>query len=335
MDSTEKALETIAPYVVRTPLVKSIELSKSLDCELYYKYEHLQTAGSVKARGAFLKLLSAGDGEMPEGFVTASSGNHGLSLALAAKQAGAKFKLFMPETTPPSKIEKVKAVGVDLVLGGTSWDDANDAALAHAKTSGFKYVHAFDDDTLVLGHSTAALECLQDQPHFDVAICSIGGGGIAKGFLGYLKSRLPDVRCYGVETYGAESMLTSFQHDKIMTLPAITSKASGIGVRAPVKSTFDFARQNLEGLVAVSDHASALAQRAILDGDKQLVELAASCCIAALQAGKIPDIKGKKVLVLLCGGNVISSELGLENTAAPKEPVFLPNRIRAQASFNP
>jgi len=334
MDKTEKALEVIAPYIVKTPLLKSRDLSKKLGCELYFKYEHLQVAGSVKARGSFLKIFSA-ERANPKGYVTASSGNHGLSIALASQKAGVKLKLFMPETTPESKIQKVKALGVDLGITGTSWDDANDAAFAYGKETGAEFIHAFADPTIILGHSTAALECLQDMPSVDIAICSIGGGGIAHGFLGYLKGKLPNLRCYGVETYGAESMLTSFQHNRVMTIPEITSKASAIGVRAPVDETFNFAKKNLNGLVAVSDHAAAVAQTTILNYDKQLVELAASCCVAALQAEKIPDIQGKKVLVLLCGGNTTVSELGLEATAQPKPPTFLANDKRAVVSCCP
>lgn len=334
MDKTEKALEVIAPHIIKTPLLKSRDLSKKFGCELYFKYEHLQMAGSVKARGSFLKVFSA-ERVNPKGYVTASSGNHGLSIAMASQQAGVKLKLFMPETTPESKIQKVKALGVDLGITGTSWDDANDASIAYAKETGAEFIHAFADPTIILGHSTAALECLQDMPSIDVAICSIGGGGIAHGFLGYLKSKLPDIRCYGVETYGAESMLTSFQHNRVMTLPEITSKASAIGVRAPVAETFNFAKKSLNGLVAVSDHAAAVAQTTILNYDKQLVELAASCCVAALQAEKIPDIQGKKVLVLLCGGNTALSELGLEATAQPKPPTFLANDKRSSIACCP
>jgi threonine dehydratase len=318
-----KALDKISGSIVRTPLLRSEEFSRAFGCNLYFKYEHLQITGSVKARGAFLKVPSKKTG-VRQGYVTASTGNHGFGMALAAQRSGSDFKLFMPTTVDRQKIQKAQFLGADISLCGASWDEANQAALAFSKESGWEFVHTFDDETVVAGHATAALECLQEHPKFDVALCSIGGGGLARGFLGSLKEDIPSIRCYGVETFGAESMFLSLKNGKITTLPKIASKATSIGIKAPTVSTFEFARKNLDGLAVVGDHAAAVSQIHILDCDKQLVELAASCCVAALEANLIPDIKGKDVLVLLCGGNVLSSELGIEKEIAPQVPAYLP-----------
>lgn len=291
--------EKISPYIRQTPLVHSMRLSERFKANVYLKMEHLQRGGSIKIRGGYSKILSDTSNKH---FVTASSGNHGISFSMAARSLGCTVDVFVPVTTSRIKRSTITDFGAHLILSGNSWDQANEAAQEHAKKSGGTYVHPFDDDNVIAGYSTAGEEVAAELDQIDVMLCSIGGGGIISGMTKAVKHFNTAARVYGVETYGAHSMRLSMEAGFPTTINELTSAAKSLGIKTPPQKMFDFIRKNISGLAMVSDQDAQKARQGFWNERQEVIELAASCSLAALENGLIPDIEDKNVVVLICGG---------------------------------
>ena len=303
---TEYLAEQMRPYITQTPLLLSQRLSDRFNANVYLKMENRQVGGSIKARGGFAKILSQPDQKY---YTTASSGNHGISFSMASQALGCSVDIFVPTQTSPLKIKKIKDCGANLILKGRSWDEANDACMQHAETSGAEYVNSFNDDCINEGYSTAAHEVVTVLPKIDVFLCSIGGGSIITGMSRLVKKFNPNARIYGVETYGAHSMRLSMEAGHPVSLPEITSAATSLGIKKPSQKMFDGVRQFVDGLAVVSDHDAHKVQKDFWNENHEIIELAASCNIAALKNGLVPDVEGKNVVVLICGGNDFEESL--------------------------
>lgn len=311
--------KNIAPHIRRTPLFKSDYFSETLGCDLYFKYEHLQSTGSYKIRGALSKASSLTPEEIAKGFVTASGGNHGLGVCYAARVHGTTATIFLPEPTPKIKVDKVRALGGETVFFGETFTDAIEKAQEFARNNDRIYIHGYDDEYVIRGQATMALEILEDLPQVDAILGSIGGGGMMSGIGAYTKGYNPSIKIYGSQTIGADAMYQSLKAGHMVKLEKVTSIAESIGARNVVARTFDYVRKYVDEVFRVTDDDAMEALREILQHDKQLVEPAASCSLAILTTGQVPDIQGKIIVVVLCGANFPLERLYKHTPSLKKE----------------
>lgn len=304
LDDIQAAAERIKPVVPTTPLVKSHYYSEKLKTNIYFKLELLNPTHSFKTRGATNAILSLTEEQRQNGVITASGGNHGLGVAYVAYQLGIPAYIYLPTTTPPSKVEDLEAFGAKITLIGDAFDDANQEALAHSKRENIAYIHPFDDVNVIAGQATIGLEITQQLDNITAVLGSIGGGGMMAGVTSSIKALSPQTKIYGVETIGADSMTQSYKNGEITTLPAITSIANTLGAKSPGKRHFEIMKAYAEDLVTVTDAQSVQSLWEILNKEKLLVEPAMSCVISALEHGKITYQADDNIVVIVCGGNI-------------------------------
>jgi threonine dehydratase len=299
-----RAYERIRPHILETPLVRSDWYSRVSGSEVYFKCENLQHTRAFKIRGALNKVLSLDPRELTgRTLVTASGGNHGLAVAHAARLLGLKSLVYLPTSTPQHKIEAIKAMGGAVAIHGNAWDEANEEAIKTGRREGFLYIHAFDDERVIEGQGTIALEILRQIKRPDLVMTSIGGGGLISGIASYLKTVDAGIRVAGVETAGADSMSRSIRAGALVTLPAITSKAESLGAKRVSTRTFEAARTHVDAFHVVTDSEAEAEQAVIRREEGFLVELASSCTVAGFRRYEAEAMRGRRVVILLCGGN--------------------------------
>ncbi|MDB5081015.1 MAG: Serine/threonine dehydratase [Chloroflexi bacterium] len=306
LSDIQAAHTRIAPYVRRTPLLAARPLKSGLsgDWSLFLKLENLQITGSFKARGAINKLLTLEEttGEVP-GLVTASGGNHGLGVAYAGWMRSKPATIFLPESTPPIKAQKIATWGAEVIYQGQVWDEANLAALELAERRGLAYFHPFADPVVIAGQGTIGLEIMEDAPGLDSLLVAIGGGGLMAGVALAVKAINPAVRLIGIEPTGAPTLYESLKAGKPVELDAIRT---GVGTLAPRMSSqvnFDIIRQHVSEIVLVSDEEMAAAQQWLWVELGIASELAGTAAIAALLTGKVRPGPGERVGVVICAAN--------------------------------
>jgi threonine dehydratase len=301
-----RAAARIAPFVKRTPSVRDAVLSQRFDANFYLKLELLQNTGAFKVRGAFNKLLTLSEEETRRGIVAVSGGNHAQAVAYAAGILGHRALILMPEITPHYYIEKTRNYGAQIELFPTMTDAFRKAK--EYERAGFAYVHPFDDKHVIAGQGTIGLEILADVPLLTDVVVSIGGGGLAGGVAAAVKALKPDVKIWGVETHGADSMAQALEADEIVSLAEITSIARTLGAPAVSPLTFALAREFLSEVTVVSDAEAVREMFFLLDCAKVLTEPATSCTLAAAERLRENFTPESHVVLILCGGNI-----GLEN----------------------
>ncbi|MFN3385204.1 MAG: threonine/serine dehydratase [Candidatus Thermochlorobacter sp.] len=300
----ELAAKRIEPYLLPTPVIPSRYFTAKLHTNLYLKLETLQPTNSFKVRGATNAILSLSEAQRKRGVVSASAGNHGMAVALAAMKLGIPAIIYLPEKTPKVKLERIARLGAKIVLHGDSWDEANELAMQVAQNEGRAYIPAFDHLQVMAGQGTMVLELIKQLPRVDAIVVSIGGGGLISGIISAVKHFSPATRVYGVETEGANRLYLSRAANKIIELPAITSVAESLGAKKTGIMQFEIITKHVNDLVVVSDDEAIQALLELLQEEKLLVEPAASCCIAALTTGKIPVANNETVVAIMCGANV-------------------------------
>lgn len=299
----------IQPYIVETPLIRSYILEDLTGIEIYLKYEFLQPTKSFKVRGACAKALSMSPEELTQGMITASGGNHGLGVCYAGKQFNSPVMVYLPTTTSPEKIAKIKKWGGEPIQFGQAWDDANQEAQRVAKEQDLVYVHPFDDLDVIRGQGTIALEMIEQQPDLDVIMASVGGGGLLSGIGMVARQMRPEILIYGVETEGADAVTRSFKANQLVTLPEITSIATTLGAKRTTANTLSRITAVVNAMETVTDQEALNALGILLAEEKIMLEPASSCTIAALLNRKF-TLKGvEKIGVILCGANVSVREL--------------------------
>lgn len=303
LQEIEQASERIAPYVQQTPLIRSDYFSKRLNANVFFKLEMLQPTHSFKVRGATNAILSLTDDQRQNGVITASGGNHGLGVTFAASLVDIPAYIYLPTTTPPSKVETLKQLGATTVLHGEAWDEANQLALQVAAENNIAYIHPFDNPNVMAGQATIATELLEQMPEIDMLVTSIGGGGLISGIASAIHHKSPDTRVIGVETIGADSMAQSLANGKIITLDAITSIANTLGAKSTAKRNFDIVQAYVARVVTVTDKQAVESLLDLLDHEKLLTEPATSCSVSALLNGKIDYTEGDNIVVIICGAN--------------------------------
>jgi threonine dehydratase len=302
------AAAAIGPHIRRTPTEKSEALSGLAGREVYLKLENLQKTGSFKIRGALNALMNKDERERANGVVTASAGNHGQGVAFAAKLLGIPACVVLPIGVPLAKLTAIQRAGAETILTGESYDEAHAAALDIARERKRSYVHAFDDDDVIAGQGTLALELLDDQPDLDVLVVPVGGGGLISGIALAASGRKTRPRIVGVQAAGASAFADSFKSGKLVEHPVATI-ADGIAVARPAVRTLSIVKRYVDDVLTVTDEAIARTIVVLLERTKLLAEGAGAAALAAVLEldGRVG---GQKVGVVISGGNIDPNLLG-------------------------
>ena len=231
IDKVYQARDVLKDVARKTDVIYAPKLKAGLD--LYLKTENLQTTGSFKVRGAYYKMAQLSAEEKSRGVVACSAGNHAQGVALAAQKSGIKAVICLPSGAPISKIEATKSYGAEVCLVDGVYDDAYQKALQLRDEMGYAFLHPFNDEDVIAGQGTIALELVEQLPEFDVVLVPIGGGGLISGIAYTLKTLKPNVKIVGVEALGAPSMKNSVDHGMIETLSSVSTIADGIAVKQP------------------------------------------------------------------------------------------------------
>jgi threonine dehydratase len=305
--SIEQARERIKTYIKRTSLEYSQNLSQYLGTNVYVKLELFQKTGSFKVRGAFNKLLSLTVEERKRGVVAVSGGNHAQAVAYASNVLGIDAIILMPESTPRNYVEGTIAYGAKVDLQPTI--AAAFSEIKRFESEGRIFVHPFVDPLVMSGQGTIGLEILEDLPETTDIFVSIGGGGLMGGVATAIKTIKPEIRIWGVETVGADSMSQAIIAGHPVELPAITSIAKTLGAPSVSPETLALAHEHLENVTVVSDEEALQALRFILERLKILTEPAAACILAAASRLKNQFNQESNVVLILCGGNLSLGDL--------------------------
>jgi threonine dehydratase len=305
----EEARARIAGSIHRTPLVRSRTLSERVGAPVYLKCENLQKTGAFKVRGALHRLLRLDPDERGRGVVTISAGNHAQAVAWAAAAAGTHAVVVMPEHASPAKVAASRAYGAEVVLHG----DARAAfgrAFEIAEERAMRFVHPFDDEEVVAGHGSCALEILEDLPDVGSVVVPVGGGGLISGIAAAVAAVRPAADVWGVEPAGADAMRRSLEAGEAVHLEAVDTIADGLA--APMAGVLNHAlvSAHARGVVVVSDQEILEAMALLLERTKLLAEPAGAAGLAALLGGRIPIEREAPVAVVVSGGNVDLGRLG-------------------------
>ena len=284
-----------------TPLAKAAGIAPG--CDLYLKPENLQNTGSFKLRGSGYKIAMLSYEEKSRGVIACSAGNHAQGVALAASKCGISSLICLPDSAPISKIEATKAYGAQVCLVEGCYDDAYNKALELKEEKGYTFVHPFDDENVIAGQGTIALEIIQSMDDIDAVLVPIGGGGLISGIAFAIKSLNPAIKVYGVQAAGAPSMYNSIQHGHIECLDSVSTIADGIAVKKPGEHTFDLVQKYVDDIALVTEDEISSAILALIEKQKMIAEGAGAVSVAAAMFNKFP-IQGKKVVSLVSGGNI-------------------------------
>ena len=299
------ARERIRGDVEVTPCPRSWTFSDLCGASVYFKLESLQRTGSFKERGAANKLALLGPEERRRGVVAASAGNHAQGVAYNAQRLGVKSVIVMPETTPLIKVAATKSYGAQVVLCGTVFEDAYQEARRLESEKGYVFIHAFDDDEIIAGQGTAALEILEQVPDLDVLVASVGGGGFLGGMALAMKSLKPSVRIVGVESAALAKMTAARSAGKPTLIPPATTLADGIAVKKAGERTFPLFERYVDLLVSVDDEEVANAILVLIEREKVIAEGAGAAPAAALLQKRVPGLSAQsKVVCVVSGGNI-------------------------------
>ena len=301
IDNVYRASYALKSVVRQTDIIRAPKLTE--DTELYLKTENLQITGSFKVRGAYYKMSNLSEAEKAKGVVACSAGNHAQGVALAAQKNGIKAVICLPDGAPISKIEATKSYGAEVCLVEGVYDDAYNKALELRDKEGYTFIHPFDDEDVIAGQGTIALELIEQLPDLDAVIVPIGGGGLVSGIAYTLKTLKPHVKVYGVQAAGAPSMYNSINDGEIEELGAVSTIADGIAVKKPGVNTYELCKKYVDKIVTVTDDEISAAILALMEKHKLVTEGAGAISVAAAMFGKL-DIKGKKTVCLLSGGNI-------------------------------
>lgn len=302
LDRVYKAAGVLKEIIRKTDMIYAPNIRD--DAKIYLKTENLQVTGSFKVRGAYFKISRLSDEEKKRGVIACSAGNHAQGVALAATRSGIKSIICLPDGAPISKVEATKRFGAEVCMVKGVYDDAYNKAIELRDEKGYCFIHPFDDPDVIAGQGTVGLEIMEQLPDADAVIVPIGGGGLISGVAYTIKQINPDCKVYGVQAQGAPSMERSVNDGKIETLPRVQTIADGIAVKTPGDITYEMVNQYVDGIYTVSDDEIALAILTLLEQQKLIAEGAGAVPVAAVLAGKIPDIQGKKVCCLVSGGNI-------------------------------
>jgi len=302
------ARNRIKPYLARTPLREYGALSEAVGCEVYVKHENHQPTCAFKIRGGINLVSQVGPEERHRGVVTASTGNHGQSIALACRMFGVKATVCVPRNPNPDKVRAIRGYGAEIVEGGADFEEAKNNAERLAKERGARYVHSGNEPHLIAGVGTIGLEMVEDQPDLDVVIVPIGGGSGASGVSTVYKVMSPDTKVIGVQAEEAQSVYQSWRSGRMESTGRSKTFADGLATRSAFELPLEIMRRNLDSFALVSEEEMKAAIRLYVEKAHTIAEGAGAASLAA--AVKMHDeLKGKKVGVVLSGGNLTAEML--------------------------
>ncbi|HEY8597695.1 MAG TPA: threonine/serine dehydratase [Thermomicrobiales bacterium] len=303
------AARRIAPHIRRTPTERSAVLSAELGAEIWLKLECQQRTGSFKLRGALNRLLTLPDDARARGVLTCSAGNHGLGLAEAARLTGIAATIVVPQNASTAKVEALRRSGVELLLIGRDYDEAEAQAPAIARERGLAFVSPYDDPAVIAGAGTVALEALLDLPETGTILVPVGGGGLASGIGLAARALLPGVRIIGVQSVASAAMTASLAAGELVPVASDPTLADGLaGNIAAGSITFPLVRDTLDEVLTVSEGSIARAMHTFLDRHHLIVEGSGAVGLAALQEGLLADTPGP-LLLIVSGSNVATKTL--------------------------
>ena len=296
-----KAKEKLSKVLLETNLIYSPIFSDESGNEIYIKLENLQKTGSFKIRGAYNKISNLTDNEKQRGVVASSAGNHAQGVAYAAEEAWIKAVIVMPKSTPLIKVESTKKYGAEVVLYGDVYDDAFKKAKELEEKEGYIFVHPFNDEEVLYGQGTIALEILEKLPETDIIIVPIGGGGLISGIACAAKIIKPGIKIIGVEPEGAASAYESIKENKIVELKEANTIADGTAVKKIGELNFEYIKKYVDEIITVSDYELMEAFLLLVEKHKIIAENSGILSVAALK--KLKE-KNKKVVSVISGGNI-------------------------------
>jgi threonine dehydratase len=303
LQDIQTAMGRIRDAIRVSPCLYSEAFSALTKSDIFLKLDNQQRTGAFKERGALNKLLTLTAQERSQGVIAASAGNHAQGVAYHAGRQQIKSVIYMPLPTPLTKVSATRAYGAEVVLHGTNYDEAYDEAVKQSKARHLTLVHAFDDDAIIAGQGTLGLEILEQQPDIEAVVAPIGGGGLIGGIACAVKEMNPAVKVYGVQPAKISSMKAAIEKGERVTLKPASTIADGIAVRRAGELTFPLVQKYVDDIVTVEEEEIANAILLLLEREKTLAEGAGAASIAAVLNHKLP-VEGKKVAVLVCGGNI-------------------------------
>jgi threonine dehydratase len=300
----EAAAERIAGGIYRSPCVPSIPLSELTGCEIFCKLDLLQRTGSFKERGARNALLLLDESQQARGVVAASAGNHALGLAYHGSLLDIPVTVVMPRFAPLVKVATCRRLGATVLLEGETFEDARQRAVEMSEADGLRLIHGFDDAEVIAGQGTMALEVLEDVPDADAIVVPTGGAGLLAGVAIAAKAVRPGIRIISVEAAAAASFTASLAAGKPVMAPVRPTLADGLAVGKVGERSFVLASSRVERVLTVSEEALSLAVLRLLELEKTVCEGAGAAALAAVMGEAGQELAGRKVVLLLCGGNI-------------------------------
>lgn len=299
----EQAYKTLKSVVHKTPLLTSRTFNQLTGNEVYFKAENFQRIGAFKFRGAYNKIASLTDEEKKRGVVAHSSGNHAQGVALAAKLFRIKAVVVMPHDSVRSKVEATKGYGAEVVLCGTTMGDRERTTDDLMKQFGYTLIHPYNDEKLIAGQGTVALEIFQDVRDLDYLFVPVGGGGLISGCALAAKSLCPAINVIGVETEGANDCYQSFRAKKLVRLESVNTIADGMRTPSVGTLNFEIIQRYVDDVITVKDEDVLSMMKFFFERMKIVVEPTGAVAPAAVMKNVL-SIKGKKVCAIISGGNV-------------------------------
>ncbi len=304
LQKIKEAHKRISEVVVNTPFSYAPYLSEIAGCKVYLKKENLQITGAFKLRGAYNKIATLTPQQRECGVVAASAGNHAQGVAYSAAAFNTKAVIVMPESTPLTKIDGVKHFGAEVILAGTNYDEAYAYAKEYGQKNHLTFVHPFEDEEVMAGQGTVALEILDKCEELDAVLVPVGGGGLIAGMASAIKAVNPAIKVIGVSAKGAPAFKNSFDLKRAVDSTSVRTIADGIAVRDTSSVTLGHVLECVDEMISVDDEEIASAILFLLEKQKLVVEGAGAVGVAALLHHKLDYLKDKNVAVVLSGGNM-------------------------------
>ena len=307
-DDIVSAQKTQDSVIRKTSLTFSDTFTQLTGSKVYLKNEFEQKTGSFKLRGAYYKIKTLSEEERSNGVVAASAGNHAQGVAFASALEKIKCTIVMPKNASPAKVAATRGYGATVVLEGKNYDESSAKAREIANATGATIIHAFDDPQIIAAQGVIGLEIIEQLPDVDEIYVPIGGGGLASGVLTAVKSKNPNVKIIGIQSKSFPSMKNSLDSGNIQTVDGGFTIADGISVKTPGKQTFEIIKNQIDEIVLVDDDEIIKTMFLLMERSKCVIEPAGAVGLAYLISKK--PSPGKKVVPILCGGNVDMYLLG-------------------------
>jgi threonine dehydratase len=303
----QKAAERISPHAHNTPIIQSTWFNRQTGGTLYFKCENFQKVGAFKFRGACNAILNLPEEDGKKGILTHSSGNHAQAVALASKMAGYPATIIMPENAPKVKVNAVREYGADIMFCESTIDSREETAQQIIQETGATFIHPYNHPDVIAGQGTCALELLNEVPDLDIILAPVGGGGLMSGTLIAAKTVRPNIKVIGAEPKLADDAWRSLKSGKIE--PVLRTDTIADGLRTSLGSlTFSIIQSHIDDIITVPEESIVRDMRRVWERMKIIIEPSCAVPVSAIMDGKV-DVEGKKVGIIITGGNVDLEEL--------------------------